>query len=60
MAKYLISKFADPVLGIATGVFSYFLWEMDDRNIEQRPQGRLLIDLVQRRLNGQPPQMQYT
>ncbi|EPQ26321.1 uncharacterized protein PFL1_06256 [Pseudozyma flocculosa PF-1] len=55
MAKYLISKLADPFLGIGTGIFSYFLWEMDGRNLEYRPQGRTLVELVQRRIGIAPP-----
>ena len=34
---------------------AYFLWENDARNIQERPIGRTLPELVQRRLSNQPP-----
>lgn len=45
----------DPILGLATGVMAYFLWENDGRNAHERPDGRSLPELVRRRLNNQPP-----
>lgn len=45
----------DPILGLATGVLAYFLWENDDRNTQERPDGRSLPELVRRRLNNQDP-----
>lgn len=34
---------------------AYFLWENDDRNTDKRPSGRMLHELVQRRISNQPP-----
>lgn len=34
---------------------AYFMWEHDDRNIDKRPQGRMLHELVQRRISNIPP-----
>ena len=45
----------DPILGLATGVMAYFLWENDPRNSHERPRGRSLPELVQRRLANQDP-----
>ncbi|KAJ9475908.1 Non-classical export protein 1 [Pseudozyma hubeiensis] len=55
MPTYLIGRVSDPILGLATGVMAYFLWENDARNYHERPQGRSLPELVRRRLSGQPP-----
>lgn len=45
----------DPILGIATGVFAYMLYEGDPSNSADRPAGRSLRELVERRLKGIPP-----
>jgi hypothetical protein len=45
----------DPLLGVATGVMAYYLWEHDDRNYDERPPGRTLYELVQRRIAHTPP-----
>ncbi|KAJ1024166.1 hypothetical protein NDA16_003005 [Ustilago loliicola] len=55
MPAYLVGRVFDPILGLATGVMAYFLWENDGRNAHERPEGRSLPELVQRRLSNQPP-----
>ncbi|PWN88207.1 hypothetical protein FA10DRAFT_157094 [Acaromyces ingoldii] len=55
MVKYLVGRLADPVLGLATGVFAYYLWETDPRNAPVRPQGRTLLDLSRRWWNDERP-----
>ncbi|CDS00488.1 uncharacterized protein SPSC_03336 [Sporisorium scitamineum] len=55
MPTYLIGRVFDPILGLATGVMAYFLWENDARNYHERPDGRSLPELVRRRIANQPP-----
>ncbi|CAO1628610.1 unnamed protein product [Parajaminaea phylloscopi] len=55
MPKYLVGRVVDPVLGLATGALAYVLWENDGRNAEHRPEGRKLVDLVQRKWQQVPP-----
>ncbi|CBQ71291.1 conserved hypothetical protein [Sporisorium reilianum SRZ2] len=55
MPTYLIGRVFDPILGLATGVMAYFLWENDARNYHERPEGRSLPELLRRRLANQPP-----
>lgn len=45
----------DPILGVGTGVMAYFLWENDGRNEVHRPDGRKLLDLLNRKWNNQRP-----
>ncbi|KAJ1020336.1 hypothetical protein NDA18_005932 [Ustilago nuda] len=54
MPAYLVGRLFDPILGLATGVMAYFLWENDGRNAHERPEGRSLPELVRRRLANQP------
>ncbi|SPO31626.1 uncharacterized protein UTRI_06344_B [Ustilago trichophora] len=55
MPTYLVGRILDPILGLATGVMAYFLWENDPRNAHERPPHRSLPDLVRRKLSNQPP-----
>ncbi|EST07318.1 Non-classical export protein 1 [Kalmanozyma brasiliensis GHG001] len=55
MPTYLVGRVFDPILGLATGVMAYFLWENDPRNSHERPSQRSLPELVRRRLNSQTP-----
>lgn len=48
-------RVADPIVGIATGVFAYYLWETDPKNAASRPVGRSLVDVTSRWWNSQPP-----
>jgi hypothetical protein len=51
----------DPILGIATGAFAYYIFETDPRNAGQRPPGRSLLDLTSRYINGErAPYTLYT
>lgn len=52
---HTVIRVFDPILGLATGVMAYFLWENDPRNSHERPRGRSLPELVQRRLANQDP-----
>ncbi|SPO30414.1 uncharacterized protein UTRI_06344 [Ustilago trichophora] len=54
MPTYLVGRIFDPILGLATGVMAYFLWENDPRNSHERPPHRSLPDLVRRKLSNQP------
>lgn len=45
----------DPILGLATGVMAYVLWENDGRNSHERPTGRTLPELVRRRYYSEEP-----
>ncbi len=48
------------MLGLATGVMAYVLWENDGRNAHERPTGRSLPELVRRRYyNEEPPASLY-
>ncbi|UZJ52174.1 hypothetical protein CBS101457_001494 [Exobasidium rhododendri] len=61
MVKYLVGRAADPVLGLATGVFAYYLWETDPKNAALRPAGRSLVDVTTRWWNSTPaPRSLYT
>ncbi|KDN52429.1 hypothetical protein K437DRAFT_266617 [Tilletiaria anomala UBC 951] len=56
MVRYLIGKYSDPVFGMVTGAFAYYLWEKDPKNAAERPPGRSLHELASRRWqNGQAP-----
>jgi hypothetical protein len=46
---------ADPILGVATGFFAYYLWETDPKNAASRPVGRSLLDVTGRWWNSTPP-----
>lgn len=45
----------DPLVGIATGVFAYYIYETDPRNAQSRPAGRSLADLASRFWNDDRP-----
>ena len=50
-----LHRVADPLLGIATGVFAYYLYETDPKNAAARPAGRSLLDVGSRWWNSQAP-----
>ncbi|PWN33871.1 uncharacterized protein FA14DRAFT_190984 [Meira miltonrushii] len=56
MVQYLVGRALDPLLGIATGVFAYYIYETDPRNASQRPAGRSLSELATRYINNEKPQ----
>lgn len=48
-------RLSDPLLGVATGAFAYYIWETDPRNASQRPPGRSLLQVTQRWWNQEKP-----
>ncbi|CEH18013.1 Non-classical export protein 1 [Ceraceosorus bombacis] len=55
MVKYLVGRVSDPLVGVFTGLFAYYIYETDPRNAAQRPEGRRLWDLLSRWSRDEKP-----